>query len=202
MKSFMDGMRDWRKELAIESTAEERAYYKRVDDFVRSGTYSTYRQAQYLASLCLAGKSTREISEKLKVQEPSIRYYKSSLLSQPLYKLFGEDFFELVKLYNDDETKKTLLKRLYLAETTNAHRDTYCGYDILDKVDGVTINFDDYNLRDCKTEIQFLRAYNKKKVQRALEGVDPYRLEYLLSIIDGECGTRDERYNLIYLLEN
>ena len=200
MKSFMDEMREWKKDLS-NSSPEERAYYKRVEDFVRSGTYSTYKQATYLVDLCLAGRTIKEISERINVQEPSIRYYKSSLLSQPLYKIFGNDFFDLVRLFSDQETRKVLLKRLYMAETMNAHRETYCSYDVIDKTSGIQVNYSEYNLKDCLKEVQFLKNFNKKKIQSALDKLDPYKLEYLLSIIDGTCGSKEDRYSLIYIME-
>lgn len=172
-----------------------------VKDILEMGYFSSYKKAGQLSSLILNGYSDEYISKHFGIEEPTVRVTKRKL-SIELYKLFGEDFFDLLLNYN--ENSREISKRMYIAKNLNKSAVDLIPEEVLTLVNGSLLGKEPkatFDMKDCSKELSFLLSHSKLKLREEVQRLDKEKLSYLLNMLDGKNGTSSDRFDLLYLFK-
>lgn len=198
-KNFFRCMKECKSIIALNRDTEAGKVWLSVKTFAESGDYSSYKKASALVKLVIGGYSDTYIADSLGIEEATVRIHKRNI-SNELYKLLGNDFFDLLKDYNAN--KKEIDIRLSNIKNFNLKSSDVLPSEVLAFVNRSTvtnpINYID--LKECKSELSFIVRHSTSAMQRGAAGLDINKLHYLLSIIDSNLGTPDDRCYVLNLM--
>lgn len=200
-KSFFKEMRRVKKRIEEERNVQAGRLYVKVEKFVLNCSYSSYKYAKTLVKLFLEGRSEKEISEVMGISEVTVRYHELTSLSNKLYSIYGKDFFNLMKDFY--ENKEELRRRVLYVDCVEKNKYDYCVSNVISeaKEDYSDLCLSTYDIKDCSKELDFILKYSIKSIKEEMKQLDKDKLNYLLSVIDGEAGSVTDRCNLIFRLE-
>jgi len=202
-KNFYKEMRDLKGVVAKERNREMGEFWLQLKSFLTDCNYTNYKYAKELVDLCLEGYNDLSIAMKLSVEEGTIRTHKRNL-SNILYGMFGDDFFELFVNFKDN--KQELQRRMKLATILckGDYLSKLLPLDVLmmvrDYGESVSDNVS-FSIQDCKREIGFLARYNFKAISEELNKLNKDKLGYLISSVEGERPFNSDLYNIISYIE-
>lgn len=197
MRSFFTAMSIAKTEIKKRRDRSAAEVYKEVEAFVESGVYTSYKGISTLATMYLNGGKDENIAIALGISESTVRVHKRNISNQ-LYVLFGEDFFSLFEDFSSN--REEIYNRLKIASAKPISPNEILDIEILSNIEGLKTKSErtqDYSIGECSKEIRFINLYNKKAVQKELEGLDKNKLRYILEVLDGRAGTPADRYQLI-----
>lgn len=196
-------MLEFKKYIESERNRVSARVYLELQDFVLGCSYTRYKDAKMYVTLRLSGISYPEIARRMSIKEGTIRWRDSSDISEHLYEIFGTDFFTL--LYDYSNNQEEVNKRIFNAISVVGNRNTLVPFSICEYVSRNLIGVEDlssYTLMDCSKEIKFLEKYSESAILNDLATVSSEKLEYLLRVIDGTSGTKDDRCFLFSILKD
>ena len=200
-KNFGSEMKRLKKDIFKRKNKEEGVYWIEVNKFILEGRYSSYKNIQEFVRLLMDDYSIEAISVKLNIQESTVRVQRKNV-SDTLYNIFGDDFFEW---FNDFyENKEKLYKVLFLAKSTvsSNYISNLIPVEVQSIVSDVTKDSPSiYSLDDAyvdyKKEINFLVRHSLNNIKRECSELDPIRLSSLMHILVEERNNPSFR-DLIY----
>jgi hypothetical protein len=167
----------------------------KVVDFVLQGDFSSYRDAKEL----ILTQSLTDVSKTLSVEEAADRMgisknnfiKRRTQISQELYGLFGDDFFERVSQVPLPRGLEDLVNNVveginvfdYVPKEVVARASWLSQQNHTDK--------NEYDPRDCIDELNFLRKYSQPIMWHEFSKLDKGKLNYLLGILEGKGSVRD-----------
>ena len=205
-KNFYSNMKSLKNTVAEKRNRDAAEIWLRVEKLLLDVNYSTYKNAKELVMLTMSGYNDEAIAIKLGISEDTVRWNKKCL-SDELYIIFGEDFFELfdnfivnkpviearvltasISLTNTDG----LLKRVLPLDIIMVMSNMYT----IDKGDT------DFNLSlsDCKSELNFLIRHSKSSIISELELLDESKLRYIVGLLSNSKGNYEDKFKLLGLL--
>ena len=199
MKNFFSSMLDCKEEIYSSRNRKAADAYIKLDAFVRSGKYSTSKHSKALSTMMLDGLSNYKSAARLGISENTVRVIKQNL-SNSLYSLFGNDFFDLLL---SDPGGWRVLGKMYVIENYDVTSFKYISDDMRRSV-AKSLDEDsdyDFSFDDCAVEFDFLCRYSIPFMLKELEGLDPKKLMYLIDCIDGKSGGIDERARVLMELD-
>lgn len=172
-----------------------------VEDYMRLGTYSSYRYCKLFTSYLLDGLSESEIASAIGLKESTVRVTKRNLANS-LFTMLGDDFF-LVAGKGDSASIAECRKRLYICNSYNSGCADYIPYDCRLEIlkECPKSNLVDVDIRDCKEEVSFLVRHSKQDISRGVALLDASKLKYLLDVLDGTAGSTSDRYGFMRTLD-
>lgn len=197
MRSFFTAMSLAKTEIRKRRDRSAAEVYKELEAFVESGIYTSYKGISTLVTIYLNGGKDKDVALALGISESTARVHKRNI-SNKLYSLVGDDFFVLLDDYENNEEE--ISRRLRMASVKPITPSDVFNIELLSSIDvlsNVTVRSFNYSIGECSKEIRFINLYNKKAVQKELEGLDKNKLRYILEVLDGRAGTPADRYQLI-----
>lgn len=176
MKNFVAALHNAMKK---ESSFDKRNLLSKVVTFVFKGEFSSYDRAKEIVQTY--SFPLDEGSKKLGVNQS---YYtkKRSQVSQELYRLFGDTFFEDLEAANDIRNLNDRVERVIKGYRPYDLIPT----DILSRVDWSLAESGNsganFNPGDCADEITFLREHSLPTIKEELSHLDMSKLGYLIGL--------------------
>lgn len=198
VKNFFKSVNKMKEYAYEERDVELGRYLLKLVDYLKAGEYTSYRKIKDLVHWSWEGYSDKFIADSLCITESTLRV-NSRTVSNDLYRIFGDDFFDLLKDFSTN--KQELENRLELAKKLRNKAVNYIIRDVLEKVEDID-NLDLKGIKsyDCKEEIKFLQKYNLEELISTLNKLDLRKIAYLRNVLNGVSGTMDERYYLLDLM--
>lgn len=198
-KNFLTKMKKLKQKIAEEKDREAAKEYMKLHNFVLSCKYTTYYKAKPLVQRFLSGASSEQCSIYLNISHSNTRD-QLRLISDKLFDIFGDDFFEL---FDDFKSNiKEIHKRLYVSDHVDCTSVDYMFVDFLNLLSAERVKQKgDFKAEECLEELKFLIRNSIPNIKSELKTLDPAKLSFLLGVLDGTAGTIDERFNFIKLLE-
>lgn len=198
--SFFTRMRQLKKDIYARRDVTAGKLFAPVEKYVRGCKYTSYKDAERFVSMVLGGYSDNQIAERMQINCNTVRWREHDL-SNILYGLFGNDFFDLMK--DVEANRERLEKLIYLIKGSSLKED-YIPMDIVNFVseradEGQPI--ESMPLQECYQEVDFLCRHSIPSILGELRDLDPFKLDYLFRIIEGNSGSLDDRYELMKLLD-
>lgn len=197
-KNFLRQIREM-KSIAYQNRDKDFGkFLLELQSYVLAGEYSSYKKVRQLTSWVIEGYSDSYIADALQIKESTVRVTCRSV-SNELYRLFGNDFFELAVDFKSNRDE--LYRRLNLVEISRNSASTYVLRDVLEIV-GEPNEFYNKNTKmyECTDEVTFLKKYNLQRIKKDLDKLDRNKLIFLINVLNGISGTMEERLYLLGLL--
>lgn len=133
---------------------------------------------KYNTQVCDSGKREK-CSSTFRVQKAAA--------SKFLYSIFGEDYRDAFYAQDLEEHKIQDKKLRRIQVTIELLEGDYKDrYSLIIPDLGLGIGTDEYDLKDCESEILFLSKYMKLRVEEEISKLDPDKLSFLFSILNEE----------------
>ena len=198
VKNFFKSVNKMKEYAYEERDVELGRYLLKLVDYLKAGEYTSYRKIKDLVHWSWEGYSDKFIADSLSITESTLRV-NSRTVSNDLYRIFGDDFFELLTDFSSN--KKELENRLELAKKLRNKAVNYIIRDVLEKVEDINDpGLSSIKTYDCKKEIDFLQKYNLEELIQSLNKLDLRKIAYLRNVLNGVSGTMEERYYLLNLM--
>lgn len=195
-KSFYNNLLSAKEKIKENRDRPAAEVWSSVKDFITSGQFSTYKKASRLASCILEGYSDSYISRILGISETTVRVHTKNT-SDELYKLFGENFCDLLIAYKDN--KEEVDKRVNSVLNWNMCALSLLPEELVNMV-GTSYKGKAVRLKDCKKEVEFLSKYSLSNIQEEFGGLNKDYLAYLIALLDGKISNPMERGELLIKL--
>lgn len=165
--------------------AEAGKVWLRVKKFIEKGGYSKVRYDGEFASLVMSGYDDSFIGHKFGIALETVRGHRKRV-GDALERLLGEDFCQL--FYHFKENKDEINNRIKGFELMNIESCDLFPKEVFAYVPdrSETPRFD---LKDCIDEIEFLKEYCIPSIDSKKSVLDVNKLDFLMGVIDGDCGT-------------
>lgn len=195
MKSFFDRMLDCHDKIKEERNRDAALRYVKVDAFVKSGAYSSYKKASTLSTMLLNHISSSQIAETLEISPATVRVLKKNL-SDTLTGLFGVDFFDILL---SDPNGIEVSECLYVMENFNAKQEHFVPGElrIISKMQSTGKKTDSMSFDDCQAEFDVLCRYSITSIKNDITYVDADKLLFLIKCIDGTEGSIRDRAKVL-----
>lgn len=199
-KSFFRNMGLLKKQIVGSKNKEQGDIWLEVRSFMLSGCYSSYKQCKDLVSMIMSGYNDSYIARSFNVEETTVRIHKRNV-SNDLYNLFGNDFFDLFEDFSSN--KEEIKLRLVSAKLCNSGANDLLP-DVISAMVSSSIGIEEplnnIDLNSCHREISFLVRHSLDKIRNEFKGLDTLKVEYLLRVLNGKAGSAKDRQELITLL--
>lgn len=191
-------MKRIKEDIASSRDKDAANLWLEVKSLLTECKYYSYKNSLDIASFSLEGYNDTAISVKLNISESTVRWHKMQM-SNKLYGIFGEDFFEVFTNSLLDD-KEIITNRIRIAKA-----NLMIGADFIEKLlpmdvmvkvrNKVSMVNDevDFSLDDCIREINFLARYSMSSVSKELDELNSDKMAYLLGIIEGSKGTVEDK---------
>lgn len=198
-RSFFKNMLLAKDRIGEEKDYNAGLYYKNLEMFVTEGKYTSYRGATKMSRLLLNGYGDSYIANYFGITETTVRVHRRDM-SCELYKLFGNNFFDLLKEFT--KNKEILEDRMFVAHSSDYDRRSFVLSEVINFVatSGATCEELDVTVNDCPMELSFLMRYGIQAIKEEMKDLDLKKLDYLFKVLDGELGDINEKSTLLNLL--
>lgn len=195
MKSFFLSLDD--SISTAKYNANEKQYNLCMDikTYLLNSNYSNYKNLKLFMSYW--GEPDSYMAKMTGMKESTIRVTRRNL-SNLLYDKFGYDFFSL--LNSGDNLLLAEAKSRFELVKKDVDSDSYVLRLVKEECVGV-IGDALYSIRDCSNEIKFLVKHSIPMIKNEISSLDKGKLLYLLSILDGNDGSIQDRVRFIKVLE-
>lgn len=198
-KNFLSKMIKLKQEIGETKNREAAVEYVRLNKFVLGCTYTKYYKAKNLVQYFLGGHTSEQCSVYLGISQSNTRD-QLRLISDILFNIFGEDFFELFE--NFKSNAKEIRKRLYVSDHSTYTSCDYISVDLLNLITSEKPKkVGKYKIEECRNEFKFIIKHSNPVIRSELKVLDKSKLNFLIGVLDGNMGTIDERFNFIKSLE-
>lgn len=196
-KNFLKNMILSKKVISESKDKDAGLYWLNVKEVLVKGNCSSYKKSGSLCELTIQGYSDEYISNLFNISESTLRVNKR-ILSNDLYKLFGNDFFDLLQDYKSNE--KELLKRLHIVRNLDICPESLFPSELLVKVKSRKYTpISSVDIKECKNEISFLLKHSIQQIDNDLNELDISKVNYLLEVLSNSKGSFSDRYNFLKL---
>ena len=197
-KSFFRCMKECKEAITKSKDADAGRIWLHVKSFVEGGGYSSYKRASELAKFVIGGYSDEYIANMLGIKDTTVRIHKRNI-SNELYRLFGADFFDMLKEYR--RNKKEVDRRVKNIDNFKLTSADFIVGDVMAMVSASVLSpISHMDIRECRGEISFLLKHSINNIKTEYKRLDSNKVRYLLDVIDSSAGSPDDRYYLINLL--
>lgn len=197
-KNFLTKMLILKDEIVASRNKEEAQDYIELKNFTNSCCYFNYKHSVKLVNSYLSGKPTEDIAVMLGITASVCRDHLKEA-SDNLYKIFGDDFFELFSDYSSN--KQEIKNRIHYASFMVKGSSQFIFPDVIASIPvSKTSTRRMFTVYECREELEFLLRYSRPVMQEALSSLNTEKLNFILRVMDGEDGTQDERFNIIKIL--
>lgn len=194
--NFFRRLNDFRKYAKDEGERELYQSLTDVERYVKTGAFSQTDPATYRIFYENRLATVKEGAGALDVA-PNTFNQRRGYFSRKLYDLFGQDFFMLpyeadgadqirARLANAGDSRTA--SKVVLRELITEHR-------------GKSLR-EEFTLKDCESEIRLLTRYSRTFLNDTLDGLDPRKIAYLISLLDGGARNVSDRSLLFSMLES
>lgn len=191
MKSFFIRLNQTRELYERENTERSREVLeivKRVDDYINR---KFQKRIQHVRVATLPSKEAAQI---LGTSNSNVKVARK-VMSDKLYEVFGEDFFE--RLANPTGIKE--VRRIVNSLDVNC--DRLLPVEMIGYIDNLNYDVDDdIDIKDCKEEIDYLYNNSINSMHTNILMLNGAKLKYLLSVLRGEKGSAKDRAGLATIL--
>lgn len=196
-KSFYNNFLSAKERIKENRDRPAAEVWSSVKDFIAEGQFSSYKKASRLASCILEGYSDSYISRVLGISETTVRVHTKNT-SDELYKLFGEDFCDLLVAYKDN--KEEADKRVNSVLNWNMCSLTLLPEELVNMI-GASHKGKVVRLEECKKEVEFLSKYSLSNIQEEIGRLNKEYLAYLIALLDGSIFNPMDRGELLIKLD-
>lgn len=167
--------------------------WKKVKKFIETGGYSKVKYDGEFATLVMAGYDDEYIGHKFGIALETVRGHRKRV-GNALEKLLGEDFCQL--FYHFQENKEEISKRIKGFELMDVKSFDLFPREVFAYVpDRKAVS--QFSLKDCIDEIEFLKEYCIPNIDAKKSILDFNKLDFLMGVIDGDCGTSTDKTELL-----
>jgi hypothetical protein len=138
------------------------------------------------------------IAERTGIKESNIRGIKKQVSDQ-IIALLGKDFISNMVVGSPEGVKDCKYRLSVLQE--NKKVSNFFPYEFVDAVQNASVEID-FETRDCKAELDFLKRFSLPSFTKQLQELDPDKVAYLLRVLDRQAGTYEETFRFIKALES
>ena len=186
-------------EDAVEAEAKDlTAELEEVRKYVVSGKYmprgTVTNLAQYLTL------SDKEIAS-LSGDSVGAIVQRRSRYSNALYKVFGEDFFDLA--YQSKGVERMRVRRELAVSSVDGKpkAENYIPAELATLGRSVD-RYEEFKLQDCEFEVRLIERYSRAGMRRSVERANSAKLQYVISMLEGNSGTPEEQLALRNAIES
>lgn len=200
--SFFTKMRQLKKDIYSRRDVNAAKIYAQVERYVLDCSYTTYKDARRFVKFVMGGYTDDQVSAQMGVRNETVRW-REHTLSICLYGIFGDHFFEAMQ---DVEANEKELDNILYYIRSKSLREEYVLTDIValiraDQSNTLPEDLFKFSLDDCFEEIDFLNKHSLPRVKKEFERLDVNKLQYLLSMLEGDAGSVDDCCKLFKALD-
>ena len=172
--------------------------FKRLRSFVYEGSFSGYNKKDLLCKT--AFWSEDKASKALDLKPVSLRRLRSQYTDACL-SVIGEDAFDKIMFGSFKDVAILMQLCSTYSKTKSLGVSSLFPQELVSLIERSTLDENAvYLLEDCKAEMTLLHWLSILKYAELINAVDVDKLNYLLRVLDGECGKSSDRVLLMQLL--
>lgn len=169
---------------------------EQIEDLIRDGKFGCPKNLKKFADNMYMHDD--DIASLLGISQSGVRQFKRRL-SNSVIKELGENVVEDI-LYGEKDVLRMVERKLIVASADISSRDIVCNT-IIDSVkDGNSKNLS-YNLEDCSAELRYISKFSNRAMKSALYDLDISKVSYIISILDGDVGTLEDKVRVINFIQ-
>lgn len=203
-RNFFSRFKNLKVDISNSRNRKAGELWLRLQNVLLNGNYSTIKKSNDCVRLWLGGYNDEVIGMKMNIKENSVRLIRKNI-SDELYDLLGDDFFELFEDFEKNESiiekKVFMLEHLSKGKVLSVAEEIPLDVYSMIRTELRGTELYDFNLDDCKGEINFLRRYSRQNIIGDLHELNLEKVRFLLEVAEGKAGSLDTQYEIFKAME-